>query len=74
MSSWLVVYERRTGRRRLLRRYSHSSEALSARFEEEDRLAPGEDVEVVVLTSDSLETLRRTHRRYFEVADRLPAV
>ena len=40
--------------------------ALAARFEAERELRDEPDVEIVVLSADSWDALRRTHARYFE--------
>ena len=63
---FLVVYNRRE--RRIERREAFDDEdrALAAYAAAEDESRARADVEVVLLGSDSLETLRQTHGLYFE--------
>lgn len=68
MFSYLVVYNRLTGKVSL-RQFDDASEAMSERMKAE--VGKSADTEVVVLTSDSEETLRRTHARYFFSASQL---
>jgi hypothetical protein len=44
--------------------------ALAAYADAEQRFRDDSNVEVVLLGSDSLETIHRTHSSYFELADR----
>jgi hypothetical protein len=74
MSSFLVTYNRRTGDVDV-REYVGErgrSEALAERVAVE-RTRTTHDVEVVVLSADSVEELRRTHGRYFKSAAELLA-
>ncbi len=69
MSYFLLVYDRRDGR--LIREPAVFADAdaglaLKARFEMEDEQRAHPNIEVVLLGSDSLETLRSTHARYFK--------
>lgn len=66
MRSFLVVYNRRTGAHDV-REFpvGHGREAIRARFEEERKHRGDSDIEVVVLGSQSLEELKKTHSRYF---------
>lgn len=50
--------------------------ALKELFEREDRFRGRHDIEVVMLGSDSVETLKLTHGRYFkgELARRIDAL
>lgn len=62
MSPFLVVYNRLTGEV-TVESFSDAVSAMKARLEKEAQV--GEDVEVVVLGSESPEKLRETHSRYF---------
>ncbi|KAB1640571.1 hypothetical protein [Gulosibacter chungangensis] len=67
MSSFLIVYNRRSGHVKM-RRFDGKSaarEALLERFRLEKSIEDP-DVEVVALNSDSEETVRKTHSRYFQ--------
>lgn len=66
MTHYLIAFDRHAGRLVRLDEFADGGGALRARFECERRLAPGDDIEVVVLSSDSRATLERTHARYFE--------
>jgi hypothetical protein len=44
--------------------------ALAAYSDAEDEYREDPNIEVVLLGSDSLETVRRTHSSYFELSDR----
>ena len=70
MSGFLLVYHRKSGRLERLEEFGGPEGARDAlrerlRVEKENR---DPDVEVVALNSDSEETLRRTHSRYFNAA------
>ena len=72
MTSFLMQYDRRTGDLEVTKfAGEHAREdALAARVEAEtSRRSP--DVEVVVLTAESEDELRRTHGRYFRSASEL---
>lgn len=63
--NWLIVYRRKRGELLRCEEYADSAEAIAERFRLE-REHPGDrDLEIVVLGADSLETVKRTHRRYF---------
>jgi hypothetical protein len=69
MSYFLLLYDRRQGH--LLRppvvfSDSEADRALTARFELEDEYRSKPDVEVVLLGSESIDDLKRTHARYFK--------
>ncbi len=68
MSGFLLVYHRRSGRLETIEQFTGptgAQDALRARISRESEI-DDPDVEVVALNSDSEETLRRTHARYFE--------
>ena len=75
MAHFLLIYDRDAGRLVRQEQYGSSAEAMQARFAAEREFAGQEQVEVVALTAESEEALRRTHGRYFltlaELADRL---
>jgi len=72
VAHFLIVFDRAHGR--LLREevFEDNRDALQERFRAE-RLHRADDVEVVVLTADSEEALRRTHARYFNSLSELAA-
>ena len=65
MSSWLIVYARRTANLLRCEEFSDSREALRERFVVEGANRDNPDLEVVVLGADSLSTIKVTHGRYF---------
>jgi hypothetical protein len=68
MKHFLIVYDRPTGKTLELKEFSEAEEAAAnaARFEWELRTRAQPEIEVVVLDSDSLQTIQRTHARYFK--------
>lgn len=79
MKHWLIAYDHRDGRLLMCDEYDDGHEsgqqAIRDRFEWE-RYFDDLDVEVVVLGADSLDTVKRTHRRYFagSSAQNIPAL
>lgn len=77
MQHFLVVFERRQGRVLREEAFGDSNEALKERFRTEKLNRSNPDIEVVVLSAESPEALRRTHARYFmslsELVDRVEA-
>jgi hypothetical protein len=72
MRYFLLVYDRRGARLTSAPQvFDDQQEALGARFDIE-RSGLGDDIEVVVLGGESLESLKTTHARYFG-SDSLPA-
>jgi hypothetical protein len=66
---FLVVFDG-PGRRLLLcERFDDDDDGLAAYAAAEDRYRGRPGIEVVLLSSDSLETIFRTHGQYFESAD-----
>lgn len=63
MTSFLLEYNRRDGALKL-EAFTDPAQAMAARMRREAEVGP--DIEVVVLSSDSVESLRRTHSRYFQ--------
>jgi len=79
MKSFLIIYNRLSGKVDV-REFFDPSLAIAARLDYEAHCSV--DEEVVVLGSDSLESVKRTHSRYFQsvpqilraMADSLPQV
>lgn len=69
VNSFLIVYERASGRVEVRDFGMDRESALKARFEAE--VLAGPDTEVVVLGATSRETLERTHARYFRTVGEL---
>ncbi|MDN5559698.1 MAG: hypothetical protein L0G23_09730 [Ruaniaceae bacterium] len=66
MPAFVIEYDRRTGES-TVHSFTGSDghrAAIMKRFELE-RARSSEEVEIVSLVSDSLETIKRTHSRYF---------
>jgi hypothetical protein len=68
VSHFLLVYDRRSGLLTRCERFAARNEAMSARFDAEANLVAGDDIEVVVLSAMSEDSLRHTHSRYFQSA------
>ena len=69
MSSFVVIYNRKTGKSDV--RSFEGANAHRAAFQERLRLEEANqdgDIEIVSLVSDSIETVKRTHSRYFAFA------
>ncbi len=77
MQHFLVVFDRRQGRVLREEPFDDANEALKERFRTEKLNRSNADIEVVVLSAESPEALRRTHARYFmslsELVDRVEA-
>lgn len=73
MKLFLIVYDRRAGRLLYQREFGpeERDEALRERFSREDAEKHHAEVEVVLLGADSLETLKRTHARYFQTREEI---
>lgn len=74
MTHFLIRYNRRTEDGQIVARFSEQefSEANTALRDAEAGKSPQE--EIVLLTSDSEDTLKKTHARYFVSADDLTHV
>jgi hypothetical protein len=70
MKRFLIVYDRPLGKLLEFKEFgeSEAAAASAARLEAEVRTRAQPDIEVVVLESDSLRTIKRTHARYFQTA------
>jgi len=72
MENFLVVYNRRTGESDV-RKFpaGRGRAAVRERFKQERLHRHDPDVEVVVLSSSSLDELLKTHSRYFRSAEEI---
>jgi hypothetical protein len=73
MRHFLLVYDRRRGALLETRPFDDRDAAFHARFEAERAHRTNPTIEVVVLSADSEEALRRTHARYFETVSEMAA-
>lgn len=73
MSYFLIVYDRGSGRQISLEPFDSRDEAIRARFEREIAERSHSGIEVVVLGASSLDSLKRTHSRYFKSLGQLAA-
>lgn len=66
---FLLVYDARNGTLRACEEYLHADRAMTdfARLEADNQA--DEDVQVVLLSSESLDTLKATHGHYFTDSD-----
>lgn len=71
MPGFVIEFNRHTGERRVME-FASSREAMERRLQLEAERA-NSDVEIVALISDSLQTLQRTHSRYF-IGEELAAI
>lgn len=67
MPGYVIEFNRRTRQRRV-QRFATGREAMAYRLKREAEVGGG-DLEIAALTSRSLESLRRTHSRYFTGQD-----
>jgi hypothetical protein len=67
---FLIVYDIRAGRADVCEFGTHYDAALHAYDAAEEAHRDDPDHEVVLLGSDSLETLQKTHSSYFDLGDR----
>jgi hypothetical protein len=63
MSFFLIQYDRPAGKMTLLQEFASREEAYAQRRVLESNKAA--NIEVVVLEANSLDDIKRTHRRYF---------
>jgi hypothetical protein len=63
MKPYLIVYNRRSGAK-TVKEYANPAAAMKERLHLE--VGADADTEIVVLSSDSIESLRVTHARYFQ--------
>ncbi|HEX4492275.1 MAG TPA: hypothetical protein VH914_13785 [Acidimicrobiia bacterium] len=70
MKTFLLVYDVSTGTL-VDRREMDADAARARRLELEKQFRDQPNIEVVVLSSDSLDTLKRTHSRYFKTVGEL---
>jgi hypothetical protein len=74
MNYYLVVYDHESGKVRVEDFGDASDAALARRFELERRLRDETRKEVVVLSAESRDALKRTHARYFKNVRELAAI
>lgn len=70
INHFLVIYDIRNGLAHVDPFGRNYDEALAAYAEAEEAHRGDDNVEVVLLGSDSIETLERTHSSYFELAEK----
>lgn len=64
---FLLIYDRRRGQLiEAPREFSDAAEAASAYAELEEQHRDDQHLEIVLVGSDSLDTIRRTHGNYFD--------
>ncbi len=73
MSHFLIIYDRAAGQLLRQERFDHAADALTARFDAERVYGDRRNIEIVALSADSEDDLRRTHARYFLGLDELAA-
>ena len=75
MKHFLIVYDRPAGKILELQPYSDVEEerALKTRFAREIELGQNPDIEVVLVSAESLDLLKKTHSRYFRTAGEIAA-
>lgn len=73
MAHFLLIYDRDAGELVRTTQYEQAVEALNARFAAESEFKGRSEIEIVALSADSEEDLRRTHARYFLGLDELAA-
>jgi hypothetical protein len=73
MTYFVVEYERPTGTLRMCKDFPDTDYAAAAKLRFDRDLANIEhpEVEIVLLNSDSLDTLKKTHGRYFYTVSEL---
>lgn len=73
LKHFLIVYDRPAGKILEFKEFreSEAAAASAARLEAEKRTRAQPHIEVVVLDSDSLQTIKRTHARYFKTLPEL---
>ncbi len=65
---FLLVYNGPTRTLTRCERFEDPDRGLAAYAQAEDEYRGRQDIEVVLLGSDSIETLKRTHGHYFEAS------
>lgn len=64
---FLIVFDHHAGRMVQLEEFGENSEAAVAAYAaKEQELRDQDDIEIVLIGSDSLETVRLTHANYFD--------
>lgn len=66
MNNYLIVYDRASGRQISLEEFGDNSDAAISRYQDLEQANAGNPrMDVVLIGSDSLETVRVTHASYF---------
>ncbi len=63
---YLLVFDHKQGRLIHEQRFDDPDAAVEAYGEMETKFGPSDRVEVVLIGSDSIETIKRTHANYFD--------
>jgi hypothetical protein len=73
MRSFLLIYNRRSGQLVSIDEFEpgRDADALARRFELERTYQDDPDIEIVTLGAESLQSLKRTHGRYFRTVEEL---
>jgi hypothetical protein len=66
LSHFLIVFDHREERLLSCREFSDADEAIAEYSRTEREREGRDDVEVVLIGSDSIETVKRTHANYFD--------
>ena len=69
---FLLVFDRTSGELVSINQYDNQDLATSELSLEERKNADSENIEVVLIGSDSIETLKRTHGHYFSGSETNP--
>lgn len=68
--SFLLIYNRSTGQLESLKEFGSNSDAALAAYAEAEKTYRESDwMQIVLIGSDSLDTVRITHANYFERSD-----
>jgi hypothetical protein len=71
MAHFLLIYDRAAGKLLRQERFATEAEALHARFAAEAEVGVQPDIEVLAISAESEEELRRSHGRYFLTSEEL---
>lgn len=65
MTTFLLVYDRSVGQLVRQQEFGSSTDAMKARFRAEAEFRGRPEIEIVALSAESENDLKRTHGRYF---------
>jgi hypothetical protein len=71
MAHFLLIYDRGTGKLLREERFATEADALRARFAAEAEYGVQPDIEVLAISAESEEELRKSHGRYFLTSEEL---